>query len=458
MSAMSARAISIRALMVCLLATAACDESALPPLPKPAPTASAKVAAPTGSAAVPSAAESSAAVPSAKVYERVVLSQVYEVDKIYKSMTGPQSSEAVALEDLPAPELLWIVGFEAVMMDSEGKARISQEFMCHTNLDIDATQHRERFGWNKLTTGRLFTLSQGQYRIDMPKGFGIPILSSEALNLNTQVLNLNVREGKRQVRHKVVMRYMRDKELNQPMKALYVAGAFGLKLLEGQDGHYGLATAEAAPPPEQAGAEHGEHEHGEHGAGEHGAGEQAHHQAHGEGHTACLPGANAGQNEFKDEQGRKFTGHWVVEPGREVNHTRVTELMDLPFDTKVHYIAVHLHPFAESLALKDLTTGKVLYEAKTKQAERGVGLAHVDFFSSEAGIEVFKGHEYEIISVYENTSGEPQDSMAVMNLYLADEEFDVSKLEPAKPAGSATPVPKAAPSAAPSASGPGKLM
>ena len=40
------------------------------------------------------------------------------------------------------------------------------------------------------------------------------------------------------------------------------------------------------------------------------------------------------------------------------DRTLVTELMSLPYDTTVHYIAVHLHPFAESLELIDLTTGK----------------------------------------------------------------------------------------------------
>ena len=40
-----------------------------------------------------------------------------------------------------------------------------------------------------------------------------------------------------------------------------------------------------------------------------------------------------------------------AESGREVNHTPVTSLMALPFDTTIHYIAIHLHPFAESVEL-----------------------------------------------------------------------------------------------------------
>jgi hypothetical protein len=397
-----------------LLGAAGCDERALPS-PDASASASASAASTTGTAKLT----------KPKTYERVVLSPVYEVDKIYPSMTGPQSTETLRLEDLKEPELLWIVGFEAVMVEPEGDDQISQEFMCHTNLDMDPASHQRLFSEKKITTGRLFTLSQGQYRIDMPEGFGIPVLSTEALNLNTQVLNLNESEGKRKVRHKVIMRYQRDKELTEPMKALYVAGAYGLKLLEGKDGHYGLdgeaATETAASPHDH----HGHH--GDHGHDEAPSSSEVD-------HTACLPGENAGQNTFGDGKGRKFTGHWVVKPGREVNHTRVTELMDLPFDTTLHYVAVHLHPFAESLALKDLTSGKVVYQAKTKQAERGVGLAHVDFLSSDEGIPLYADHEYELVSVYENTSGKDQDSMAVMNLYLHDKEFEKPDLSKVKAA------------------------
>ena len=395
------------------LSTAACDDKALPS-PALSPTATAS-------------SQKSATAPEPKTYERVVLSPVYEVEAIYKSMTGPQSTEVIHLESDERPELIWITGFEAIMVEPDDERQISQEFMCHTNLDMDPSGHQKLFGDQKITTGRLFTLSQGQYRIDMPKGFGIPVLSTEMLKLNTQVLNLNVADPKgKKVRHKVILRYQRDEELTEPMKPLYVAGAYGLKLLDGKDGHYGL---DAASTSADAPAHH--HEHAGHGSPDHGAPSADEVE-----HTACLPGENAGQNTFGDGKGRKFTGHWVVEPGREVNHTRVTELMDLPFDTTIHYIAVHLHPFAESLTLRDLTTGEIVYEAKTKQAERGVGLAHVDFFSSEKGVPVYKDHEYELISVYENTSGVPQDSMAVMNLYLADMEFekpDLTEVAPKKP-------------------------
>src|SRR5688500_16286632 len=106
---------TVYALFLCA-AVAGCDERAIPPGP-----------------AVPTPPTPTSGI-APKVHERVILSPVYEVDRIYKSMTGPQSTEELRLEDLKQPELLWIVGFEATMVDPEGTKDMSQDFMCHTNL------------------------------------------------------------------------------------------------------------------------------------------------------------------------------------------------------------------------------------------------------------------------------------------------------------------------------------
>ncbi|MBM4358721.1 MAG: hypothetical protein FJ096_11510 [Deltaproteobacteria bacterium] len=361
----------------------------------------------TPSAPPPVPVSASTAAPArTDAREKQLLAPVYHVDRIYKSMTGPQTTEEFRLVDGAKPELLWIVGFEAVMVGADGKTPASQEWMCHSNLDLEPVSHGKIFGGSKSLSGRLFTLSQGQSRIDLPARTGIPVVSTEALSLNTQVLNLNMDKGTVDVRHLVTVRFVRDAELTEPFRALYPAAAYGLKLLRGKDGVFG---GEADPM-----AGHGGHEHG----------------------GSCLPGQNAGTNEFDDGKGRAFTGHWVVKPGHEENQTRVTDIMNLPFDTTLHYVAVHLHPFAESLELRDLTDDRVVYRATTRQASKGVGLEHVDFFSSEGGVPLQKGHEYGMTSVYENTSGKDQDSMAVMNLYLHDREFkkpDLAAL-PASPA------------------------
>lgn len=312
--------------------------------------------------------------------ELTVLSDTYEINRIYKSMKGPASVHEIVLSETKDPELLWITGFKAVMVGPDGKTPMSQEFMCHSNLDVKTTQ-------------RLFTLSQGQYEIRFPEGYGIPLYSTERLSLTTQVLNLNDAENDYKVRHKVGISYVKDSDLKTPMKPLIPVAAYGLKLLEGKDGYYGVSE----PDKDSRG-------------------------------SSCLLGENADTHVHEDSYKRKFTGHWVVKPGREVNHTLVTKLLNVPYDTTIHYIAVHLHPFAESLELRDLTTGETVFKSRVRSPKGRIGIDEVEHYSSEEGIPIFKGHEYELISIYNNTTNEDQDSMAVMFLYLLDKNFERPRL------------------------------
>jgi hypothetical protein len=138
----------------------------------------------------------------------------------------------------------------------------------------------------------------------------------------------------------------------------------------------------------------------------------------------CLPGEKANdRDESTDRNGNKFTGHWIVKPGREVNRTRVTTIMNLPFDTKAHHIAVHVHPFAESLELRDITANSTVFKSLATNYRDLIGLEKVDFISSKEGIPLYKDHEYELISVYNNPTQNDTDSMAVFYMYLFDPEF-----------------------------------
>lgn len=330
-----------------------------------------------------------------EVRSKTVLSNVYSVEKLYRSMKGPSSMQAIRLDDdTEKPELVWVTGYEAVMVGADGEEPMPQEFMCHSNLDVNAASHRSKVGASPGFSPRLFTLSQGQFYVKFPPGFGIPVRSDESLNLTTQVLNLNHADDMFEVRHKVTLNYVRDVEATKPMKALFPIGAYGLALLEGDDGYYGIQN-----PIEE---EHG---------------------------SSCLPGENAAGHTYKDQFGRVFTGHWVVKPGREVNTTLVTNLMRLPYDTTAHYIAVHLHPFSESLELIDLTAGKTVFKSKVENYEDKIGLRRVEYFSSEEGIPLFKDHEYQMVSVYNNTTEEDQDSMAVMYLYVHDKTFNKERVK-----------------------------
>ena len=66
-----------------------------------------------------------------------------------------------------------------------------------------------------------------------------------------------------------------------------------------------------------------------------------------------------------------------------------------------------------------------------------MGITSIDEYSSVEGLALFKDHQYELTSTYENTSDHDVDSMAVMYLYMHDKRFkkpDMSKRQ-AMPTG-----------------------
>jgi cyclophilin family peptidyl-prolyl cis-trans isomerase len=329
------------------------------------------------------------------------LSQVYTIDKKYRSMEGPSSMERVYLGDPGKPELLWVTGVHTEMVGEDGKTPQLPELMCHVNVDLDALKHQALFGLKRYPAARLITLSQGMIDARLPEGFGFPIASTEPIILYTQVLNHNIEQpNNMKVRHRVTFEYIRDRDLEHPLKPLFNVGASGTVLLQDP-------TALAMMPAADTKAI-------EAGGGGHGA--------------SCLmaaraPNANAGGADYVDPQGRHLTGHWVVPPGKQVNHSDITWFMGLPYDTTLHYAAAHLHPYAKSLLVRDLTTGKTLFEADAVGPEKGIGLAKVDTFTSAAGVPMYRDHKYELVSVYDNPTSENADSMASAFLALEDPEF-----------------------------------
>lgn len=329
------------------------------------------------------------------------LSDLYTIERKYKSMEGPSSMKRVTLLDGP-PELLWITGVKTEMVEEDGTTPQLPELMCHVNVDLDAERHRALFNLKRAVATRLVTLSQGITDTRVPEGFGFPIISNEPLSVYTQVLNHNIDDpGNLKVRHKLTFEFIRDRDLKQPIKPLMNLGASGMVLIDESPlkfdiGMSGTSTGQSAAAPE------------------HGA--------------SCLmlqraPNATGMGSDYVDPQGRKLTGHWVVPPGRQVNHADVTWFMGLPFDTKLHYAAVHLHPFAESLTLRDVTADQVIFSAKAKNPENRVGLDHVDTFLSSEGVKLYKDHKYELVSVYNNTTKEVHDSMASVFFGFADTQF-----------------------------------
>jgi cyclophilin family peptidyl-prolyl cis-trans isomerase len=358
--------------------------------------------------ALPLAAEN-----GAPLHKKVVLSKVYTIDKIYKSMEGPSEVQNITLSESGGrPELLWVKSVRVDIVGEDGKTPARSEFMCHMNIDLDPNKHQTLLATPYPASTRLLTLSQGVFEGRVPEGYGYPVVSIEPLIIFTQVLNHNIANpGNVKVRHRVTIEYLRDAELKEPMKPLVNIGASGMTLLTGNDPNKtmpsmgGMTTsstptllASSAMPAD--GMQHG---------------------------PSCLISPRAPNailtSDYTDPQGRKLTGHWIVPPGRQVNASDITWFMGLPFDTRLHFALAHLHPFAESLTLRDTTTGQDLWIARTSAPKKGIGLAHVDDFESDKGIPLYKDHKYELISVYDNKLKVNVDSMASMFFGFDDPAF-----------------------------------
>jgi cyclophilin family peptidyl-prolyl cis-trans isomerase len=346
---------------------------------------------------------------AASTATKQVLSKVYAIEKKYKSMEGPSGVQTVFLGDREHPELVWLTGIKTEVVGEDGKAVANPDLMCHMNVDIDPVKHRALFNLTRYPAARLMTLSQGMLTADgtfaarLPEGFAFPMSTSEPLFVMTQVLNHNIEHPHNlSVRHRVTFEFVRDKGLTKRPTAVFNMGASGMVQMADALAIQPLTATTAVPDAQTA-------EEKEHGA-------------------TCLigmraPNASGMSSDYTDPQGRHLTGHWVVPPGRQTNHSDITWFMRLPYDTKLHYAAVHVHPFAESLTLRDATAGKDIFKATAKNPKEGVGLEHVDEFVSTEGVRLYKDHKYEMISVYFNPTQENSDSMASMFLALGDPEF-----------------------------------
>jgi hypothetical protein len=330
--------------------------------------------------------------------QKQVLSDVYPIVKKYKSMEGPAGSQIVYLGDRTKPELVWLTAIKTEVVGADGKTLMSPELMCHMNVDIDPARHKALFNLTRAPAARLMTISQGMrvpgggFEARLPEGFAFPIASNEPLYVMTQVLNHNVEHPHNlKVRHRVTFEYVRDADLKQrpiPLFNLPVSGMVQMNM--GSGILQPLAIEDHGP--------------------------------------SCLVGQRAPNaagmaSDYVDPQGHHMVGHWVVPPGKQINASDATWFMNLPYDSKLHYAAVHLHPFAESLTLRDTTTGTDVFKATAKNPKGRVGLERVDAFVSVPGVPMYKNHRYELISVYNNPTKQNADSMASMFLALDDPEF-----------------------------------
>ncbi|MEX2596378.1 MAG: hypothetical protein WEC59_05545 [Salibacteraceae bacterium] len=324
-------------------------------------------------------------------HHMTIVSPPMKIDRIYRSMQGPFEYNEF---NIPTDDdLIWLVGYKGSLIGQEGS--VSESFMCHNNLDI---LNKDKNPWRIKTLGsstRIFTLTQGQCEIHLPEGFGIPLPANARFQMLSQVLNHNEASIEMDVQHKIDIIYKEQSEISEPMVPLYQQAVFVTKQLSGPSGAYGTPTNETYPTIEKPGMAQCV--------------------------TNCEIDYSGEYNPYQDKFGRTYSGHWNIPVKEEVIHTNVTQMMNLEYDTKIHFISLHVHPFATSLELLDKTTGMTLYKGFSENFENVIGLSKIDYFRSKEGLAVYKDHEYELISTYSCTDTLSQHTaMATMFLYLRD--------------------------------------
>lgn len=317
---------------------------------------------------------------SAKEYTMV--SPTFLVDDIYKSMEGPKASNYVMLSH--DSTLLWITGFKVVAQEARTGEKMSTDFICHMNVDINDVKYYSTFGLEDRIGKqypRLTSLSHGMETFEFPEGFGVPMKGNDLLYVTTQTLNHNIKEANFKVKHKISITYREDKNI----KPLMSKTAFIMLPYDKYDPY---------KSPTDPGADF------------------------------CIP-VETKNHSYDDGSGNKLSGHWVIPMGKNTYRSEINHQLEIKDSLRLHAAAIHVHPFATRIMLFNKTTQKPVFVSNVTNHQNSIGLTKIQNFSSKEGIWLFANQEYEIVLEVNNTSKEDQDMMGSMFLFFYDEEMDL---------------------------------
>ncbi|RZJ31549.1 MAG: hypothetical protein EOO48_01765 [Flavobacterium sp.] len=310
-----------------------------------------------------------------------MISPSFLIDGIYKSMEGPKSSNYVQLSQ--DSTLLWLTSFHVRALDAKTKEPISNDFVCHTNVDFNDVKYYSDFHLTDRIGKqypRMTSLSHGLENFSFPKGYGVPMKGNELLYVTTQSLNHNFKDIYRQVKHEVTIEYKKGSGI----KPLMSRTAFIMLPYDKNDPY-----KEPTDP----------------------------------GTNQCIP-VETKNHSYDDGHGNKLSGHWVIPVGKNTYRSDVNNQLQIADSLRLHAAAIHVHPFATSISLFDKTTGKPVFTSKIVNHKNSIGLTKIDQFLSEEGIWLYKSHDYEIVMTVDNTTAEKQDMMGSMFLFFYDKELD----------------------------------
>jgi hypothetical protein len=312
-----------------------------------------------------------------------MISPSFYIDGIYKSMEGPKSSNYVQLSQ--DSSLIWLTGFNVRAVNASNKKRISNDFICHTNIDFNDVKYFSNFHLNDRIGKqypRMTSLSHGLESFSFPDGYGVPMKGNDLLYITTESLNHNIPDANFLIKHEVKLDYQTNQPHYKPLmsRTVYISLPYD---------KYDPFKSPTDP-----------------------------------GKDYCIP-VETKNHSYEDGQGNKLSGHWVVPRGKHTYRSNIDNQLQITTDSiRLHAAAVHVHPFATSLTLWNKTKGKSIFTSKMTNHSNKIGLSNIDALSTQTGIWMSSSDEYELVLEVDNTSNIDQDMMGSMFLFFYDEELD----------------------------------
>jgi hypothetical protein len=316
------------------------------------------------------------------VQEYNMISPEFMIDGIYKSMEGPKSSRYVQLSQ--DTTLLWITGFEVKALDSKTMQRISNDFICHTNIDINDVKYYSNFGLEDRIGKqypRLTSLSHGLETFRFPEGYGVPMKGNDLLFVTSESLNHNLADKTYWIRHEVTIEYLRSK---RKMKPLMSRTAFVELPYDRNDPYKGPTDP---------------------------------------GSNVCMP-VETKNHSYEDANGNMMSGHWVIPPGTNIYWSTINRHLQIKDSLRLHAAAVHVHPFATKISIFDKTMAQTVFYCNIINHKDRIGLEKVEDFVSQEGVWMYADHNYLMMLEVDNTTNEDQDMMGSMFLFFYDQELE----------------------------------
>ena len=314
--------------------------------------------------------------------EYKMISPTFYIDGIYKSMEGPKSSNFVQLSQ--DSTLLWISGFHVKAFDSKTRKQISNDFICHTNIDFNDIKYYSNFHLeNRIGAQypRMTSLSHGLENFSFPKGYGIPMKGNDLLYITTESLNHNFPDANFFIKHEVAVDYTKH---NTAMKPLMCRTVFVMLPYDKVD---------PFKSPIDPGKDY------------------------------CIP-VETKNHSYDFGSGKVMSGHWVIPIGKHAYRSSINAQLQITDSLRLHAAATHVHPFATKLTVFDKTTQTPVFTCKITNHQKSIGISKIDVLSSEAGIWMYKDHDYEMVEDVDNTTAVEQDMMGSMFLFFYDKELD----------------------------------